>query len=144
MWIEAVHHIADLWKRSPANQLYSPRTTQVAKDVLTAEQFRAVVALLKLPRNPMVRVAVACAFRPTELLALRWRDLDVIVKTFVIRQTVYRGEIRNFTKTTEADEMAITLLTVPIPDMRLQTLIDYRGPRNKRQLLANDALDPGL
>ena len=92
----------------------------------------------------MVRVAVACAFRPTELLALRWRDLDVIVKTFVIRQTVYRGEIRNFTKTTEADEMDITLLTVPIPDMPLQTLIDYRGPRNKRQRLANDARDPGL
>jgi len=101
--------------RSPANKLDSPRTTQVAKDVVTAEQFRAVVAEPKLPYHPMVRVAVACAFRPTELLALRWRDLDVIVKTFVIRQTVYRGEIRNFTKTTEADEMDITLLTVPIP-----------------------------
>jgi integrase len=60
--------------RSPANKLDSPRTTQVAKDVVTAEQFRAVVAEPKLPHNPMVRVAVACAFRPTELLALRWRD----------------------------------------------------------------------
>jgi integrase len=101
--------------RHPANKLESPRTKQVAKDFLTAEQFRAVVAELKLPYNLMVRVAVACAFRPTELLALRWRDLDVIARTFVIRQTVYRGQIRNFTKTTEADEMDITLLTVPIP-----------------------------
>jgi integrase len=59
--------------RSPANKLESPRTKQVAKDFLTAEQFRAVVAELKLPYNLMLRVAVACAFPPTELLALRWR-----------------------------------------------------------------------
>jgi hypothetical protein len=66
-----------------------------------------VVAELKLPYNLMVCGAVACAFQPTELLARRWRDLDVIAKTFVIRQTVYRGEIRNFTNTTEADEMGV-------------------------------------
>jgi integrase len=115
--------------RSPANKLESPRTKQVAKDILTPEQFRAVIAELKLPYNLMVRVAVACAFRPSEILALRWNDLDVAARTFVIRQTVYRGEIRPYTKTTESDEQDKTLLTVPVPDTLLQALVDYRGPK---------------
>jgi integrase len=115
--------------KSPANKLESPRTKQVAKDILTPEQFRAVIAELNLPYNLMVRVAVACAFRPSELLALRWMDMDVAARTFVIRQTVYRGEIRPYTKTTEADEPDKTLLTVPIPDSLLQALVDYRGPK---------------
>ncbi len=41
--------------RSSASKLASPRTKQIAKDVLTAEQFREVVAELKLPYNLMVR-----------------------------------------------------------------------------------------
>lgn len=115
--------------KNPANKLESPRTKQVANDVLTPEQFRAVVAELKLPYNLMVRLAVACAFRASELLALRWRDLNVEAKTFRIRETIYRGEIRNFTKTTEADETDETLLTVPVPDSLLQALLDYRGTK---------------
>lgn len=71
---------------------------------LTPEQFRAVIAELKLPYNLMVRVAVACAFRPSELMALRWRDLDVAERLFRIREMVYRGEIRPYTKTAEPDE----------------------------------------
>jgi integrase len=77
--------------RSPANKLESPRTKQVANDVLTPEQFPAVIAELKLPYNLMVRVAVACAFRPSELIALRWRDLDVAERFFRIREMVLPG-----------------------------------------------------
>jgi integrase len=119
--------------RSPANKLESPRTKQVANDVLTPEQFRAVIAELKLPYNLMVRVAVACAFRPSELLALRWRDLDVAERLFRIRETVYRGELRPYTKTTEPDERDSALLTVPVPDDLVQALVDYRGP-NQREV----------
>jgi integrase len=113
--------------KNPANKLESPRTKQVANDVLTPEIFRAVVAILESPYDLMVRVTVACAFRPSELLALRWRDLDVEAKVFRIKQTVYRGEIRPYTKTTEADEQDATLLTVPVPDSLLEALREYRG-----------------
>ena len=68
-----------------------------------------------------------CAFRPSELLALRWRDLDVEAKVFRIRETIYRGELRPFTKTTSEDETDQTLLTVPVPDSLLQALLEYRG-----------------
>lgn len=115
--------------KNPAIALKSPLTKEVANDVLTPEQFRAVIAKLKLPYNLMVRVAVACAFRPSELLALRWRDLNVEAKTFTIRETVYKGAIRNFTKTTKADEKDKSLLTVTVPDALVHALVDYRGPK---------------
>ena len=117
--------------RSPANKLESPRTTAVSKDTLTIEQYRAVVKALEEPYDLMVQIAVACAFRPSELLALRWRDLDVKAQVFHIRETVYRGEIRPFTKTTEEGETNQTLLTVPIPDALIKALVEYRGLEDK-------------
>lgn len=115
--------------KNPANKLESPRTKNVANDILTPEIFRAVVATLKPPYDLMVLIAVACAFRPSELLALRWRDLDIEAKVFRIKETVYRGEITPYTKTKETDETDATLLTVPVPESLLQALLEFRGDK---------------
>jgi integrase len=71
----------------------------------------------------MVRVGVASAFRPSELLALRWRDLDVAERLFPIRETIYRGELRPYTKATEPDERDSALLTAPVPDDLVQARV---------------------
>ncbi len=67
-----------------------------------------------------------CAFRPSELLALRWRDFDPNNKSFTIRETYYRGALCPFTKTTEEDEQNLTLLTVGIPDPIVDDLVKFR------------------
>ena len=113
--------------KNPAKKLEMPRTKRVSKDVLTAEQFKAVLSELKSPYDLIVKIAIACAFRPSELLALRWKDLDEESKIFTIRETIYRGELRPFTKTTEADETDKSLLTVPVPDALIAELVEYRG-----------------
>jgi integrase len=116
----------DYLPKNPAHKLEAPRTKKVAKDTLTPEEFRAVLAELTEPYNLIVQIAVACAFRPSELLALRWRDLDAKARTFTIQETVYRGEIRPFTKTTEEGETDKTLLTVAVPDALVEALLRYR------------------
>ncbi len=119
--------------KSPAKNLEMPLTKRVSKEVLTIEQLKAVLAELKSPYDLIVKVAVACAFRPSELLALRWRDLDVDAKTFTIKETVYQGELRPYTKTTEADETDKTLLTVPVPAALLHDLLEYRGTMKSQE-----------
>jgi len=118
----------DYLQKNPAKRLEAPRTKHVEKTTLTPEQFRLVIAELDTMHSLMLRVCVACALRPSELLALRWRDFDFAACTFTLRETVYRGVLRPFTKTTEADEEDATLLTVAIPDALAQELNEFRGP----------------
>jgi integrase len=69
-----------------------------------------VLEELESPYDLLVKVGIGCALRPSELLALRWRDLDVKAKTFTIHETVYRGILRPYTKTTDKGETDKTLL----------------------------------
>lgn len=84
--------------------------------MLTPEQLSAVIAELDTKHSLLVRVCVFCAFRPSELLALRWRDFDPKDKVFHIRETIYQGVLRPFTKTTDANSTEEHLLTVAIPE----------------------------
>jgi integrase len=113
--------------KNPAKKLEVPRTKRVDKTVLTVEQFRAVIAELKHPYDLLFRVGIACALRPSELFALRWKDFNAEAGTFTLNQSVYRGEIRPFTKTTSEDETDLSLITVTIPRKLVQELTDYRG-----------------
>ena len=44
------------------------------------------------------------ALRPSELLALRWKDINLEKGLMTIRSTFYRGELRPYTKTGEEGE----------------------------------------
>ena len=50
----------------------------------------------------LVKVAVFCAFRPSELLALKWTDFDNERKMFTISGSIVRGIWRPYTKTTNS------------------------------------------
>jgi len=121
----------DYLLKNPAKKLEVPKTKRVDKTVLTAEQFRAVIAELESPYDLLFRVGVACALRPSELLALRWKDFDDKTGTFTLNQSVYRGQIRPFTKTTEEDETDQSLLTVAIPSKLVEDLIEHRGKQTR-------------
>jgi integrase len=122
----------DYISKNVANLLKIPNVRRVSKNTLTVEQFKAVLAELESPYDLIVKVAVACALRPSELLALRWRDLDTKAKKFTIRETVYKGKIRPYTKTTEEGETDQSLLTVPVPDELVKDLLAYRQKEERR------------
>ncbi len=117
----------DYIRKNPARNLTLPNTREVEKSTLTPSQFNAVLSELTPQFNLLVRVGAACAFRPSELLALRWRDFDPEARVFTIRETIYRGKLRTFTKTTKAGSREKHLLTVAIPDALAKELAEYRG-----------------
>jgi integrase len=49
--------------------------------------------------------------RPGEVLALRWREVDLSAGIISISRTIYRGTVRNFTKTTREGEVSQFPLT---------------------------------
>jgi integrase len=116
----------DYLRKNPAKTLKLPLTREVEKATLTPEVFNAVLSELTPQFSLLVRVGAACAFRPSELLALRWRDFDPKARVFTIRETIYRGKLRPFTKTTEAGSKETHLLTVAIPDALSKELAEYR------------------
>jgi integrase len=116
----------DYIRKNPARNLTLPNTREVEKVTLTAEQFNAVLSELDEKHSLLLRVGAACAFRPSELLALRWRDFDPEARVFTIRETIYRGVLRPFTKTTKAGSKEKHLLTVAIPDTLAKELAEYR------------------
>jgi integrase len=117
----------DYLRKNPAKKLVLPETREVEKATLTPAQFNAVLAELDEKHSLLLRVGAACAFRPSELLALRWRDFDPEARSFVIRETIYRGVLRPFTKTTKAGSKEKHLLTVAIPDALSKELVAYRA-----------------
>jgi integrase len=118
----------DYLVKNPAKKLVLPTTRKVDKTTLTVDQFIAVLGKLDRKHGLLVRVCVGCGFRPSELFALRWRDFDPLARTFTIRETIYRGVLRPFTKTTEEGSDETNLLTVVIPDDLATELSEYRGP----------------
>ena len=59
----------------------------------------------------MLRLILFTALRPSELFALKWKCIDLVQSTMTLHETVYRGKIRPYTKTT--DEGHAPRLAVP-------------------------------
>jgi len=106
----------DYLTKNPAKKLELPHTRAVCKATLTRKQLTAVLAELSPQINLLFRAGVIEALRPGELLALRWRDFDPDLKVFHIRETIYRGRLRPYAKTTREGSGEEHLLTVAIPD----------------------------
>jgi integrase len=107
----------DYIRKNPARTLRLPKLKTVAKPYLTLEQIKALLKA-SMPFGGMSRdtcvlqVALSTALRPSELFALRWRSIDLAKGTMTITETVYRGVLRGYTKTTEEGE--IQRLIVPV------------------------------
>ncbi len=123
IFAEAVEQ--DFLRKSPARLLRVPTLKPVKKTVLTPEQAKALLKEAKGIDRIILRLLLATGLRPSELFALEWRHFDVTNKLLEIAQSVYRGKLRDFTKTTDEDS-AQELTQVFLPDTIVTDLLAWR------------------
>ena len=69
---------------------------------LSWDQLRNVLASLPLKDRLILELDMTDALRPGELFGLRWRDFNRGDCLLELRETVFRGELRNWGKTRKA------------------------------------------
>jgi integrase len=124
----------DFVRKNSARLLRIPKLRPVRKAYLTEPEIRALMKATKY--QPMDRALLKLMFvagmRPSELFALRWRCFNHDYSMLTIHESVYRGVLRPFTKTTE--EGATELVTVYVPGVVAESLekwhanAKYYGP----------------
>jgi integrase len=121
----------DYCRKNPARRLRLPRLRTIKKPFLTMKQVKALLkAAVWYPRDlALLRFILVTALRPSELFALCWKCIDLDGGTLTITETVYRGVLRPFTKTTEDGEVQRLVVPVPALDALAEWLskTDYGG-----------------
>ncbi|HEY4842639.1 MAG TPA: site-specific integrase [Terriglobales bacterium] len=112
-------------RKNPARLLRLPKLKAVKKDFLSLEQIKALFKAAKWqPRDrTLLTVILVTALRPSELFALRWKCLDFAKDsaTVTLHETVYRGVLRPYTKTTEEGEMP----RLVVPEQAVIALLEW-------------------
>jgi integrase len=111
--------------KSPARLLRIPVLKPVEKPYLTQPQMHKLLKAAKGMDRLLLRVALVTALRPSELFALRWAAFDADKKLLRITESIYRGKVRQFTKTTDTDSRK-ELQVVFLPDILVTELEDWR------------------
>jgi integrase len=112
IFAEAVEQ--DYMLKNPARLLRIPVLKPVKKSFLTQEQVKTLLNAAKGMDRIILRLLVATGLRPSELFALEWKHFDAKHKLLHITQSIYRGELRDFTKTTDTDSgQALTQVFLP-------------------------------
>ncbi len=102
---QTVHHLrcalskvlgtAEEWgyiAENPTRKTRLPRRKdKYERPIITPEQIRLLVPNLSEPARSVVLLLLTTGFRVGELLALRWRDVDLEVGVLRVRETVYDG-----------------------------------------------------
>lgn len=112
-------------RKNPARLLRVPRLKPVRKVFLTLPEVKALLkAAIWQPRDrALLRLILVTALRPSELLALKWRDIDFKAGTMTLRETVYRGVVRLYTKTSEEGELP----RLVIPEPAVMALVEWHA-----------------
>jgi integrase len=113
--------------RLPARQLSRPPR------IITIEQFRSLLAALPEPVRTMVLLCGFTGVRAGELLALRWRHIDVERGVLQVRESVHRGgfgppKTRN------------SVRDLPLGNVALAALLEHR--KRSRQGRPEDLIFP--
>ena len=124
IYAEAVEQ--DYIRKSPARLLRLPQELKpVLKSVLTLEQIAALLAVATGMDRVILRLLLTTGLRPSELFALRWNDFDAENKLLRITESVYRGDLRGYTKTTGPSSRQ-ELTQVYLPDALVTELKEWR------------------
>jgi integrase len=112
-------------RKNPARLLRLPKLKAVRKDFLSLEQIKALFKAAKWqPRDrTLLTVILVTALRPSELFALRWKCIDFAKDsaTVTLHETVYRGVLRPYTKTTEEGDTPRLVL----PEQAVHALLEW-------------------
>jgi integrase len=93
----------DFLPKDPARKVEVPKQlADTDTTVLNWDQLRSVLAELSLKDRLILELDMTDALPPSELFGLRWRDLNYDECLLVLRETVYRGKLRNWGKTRKA------------------------------------------
>ena len=119
-------------RRDPARNLRVPIVKAIERPYLTEEEIKALLKATKWqPRDrALLHLILMTALRPSELFALRWSCLSADFQTATLKETVYRGKLRDFTKTTQPG--ATQYVTVFIPAAVAQTLLEWHAKAEYR------------
>ena len=95
---------------NPARTLKVPKLRPVLHPFLEMEEVKALLKAsmpfgMVTRDTCLLRLLLTTALRPSEAFALRWNCVDLKKGTLSIIETVYRGKIRNYGKTTEEGEI---------------------------------------
>jgi integrase len=117
----------DFVRKNPARLLRIPRLRPVRKNFPTEKDIKAMLKAAKYqPRDKaLLKLMLVTEMRPSELFALRWRCLSADYRTLTLLETVYRGVLRPFTKTTE--EGATEFITVFVPRVVADALTEWHS-----------------
>jgi integrase len=119
----------DIIRKNPARGLKMPKHMKpVAHPVLTVEEMQALLKAavplgVRTREYALLRLLYVVPLRPGELLALRWRDVDLSpdAATVKISRTIYKGKVRNFTKTTQEGEVQ----QLPLSELAAAALTEW-------------------
>jgi len=120
----------DYLRKDPTRLLRVPRNLKTTKrPFLSMDEIAMLLDAAKPFGVPTMEYAVlmlmlTTGLRPGEALALKWADLDLNpegTSTIQLRASVYRGKLRNFTKTREEGEDQRKIL----PVVAAQTLLHW-------------------
>lgn len=116
---------------NPARLLRVPKLKAVIRPWLTIPEIKALMKAT-VPWQPMENALLSLIFttamRPSELLALRWHCLDFKRARLTIEETVYRGKLRGYTKTSEEGDTEGR--TLHVPDSALVALAKWQELSN--------------
>jgi integrase len=112
--------------RSPVRRLQLPIVKSVSKPFLTEDEIKKLLARTQGRDRLLLRLVLTTALRPSELFALRWSCFQPQKNLLLITESVYRGKLRPFTKTTDSDSRQ-NLLKVFLPSILVNELQSSRN-----------------
>jgi integrase len=78
---------------NPAHRVkFPPKPPAAERRILTAKDFRKLLAELNEPLRSMVMLCVLTGLRIGELCALRWRSVDFLARTLKVTESVFQGQ----------------------------------------------------
>jgi integrase len=114
------HAIRHEWAaRNPITAVRTSAKRLRTPDILTAEEFQALLLELSQRERLMVLLDAITGLRRGELIALRWRDIDLVLKQANVTHSVWRN-VEGDTKT-EASRKP-----VPLPALVVEELKKWR------------------
>jgi integrase len=105
--------------RNPIEDVRTSTKRQHIPDILTAEEFQALLSELSQRERVMVLLDGSTGLRRGEMIALRWQDIDFDLQQANVTRSIWRNVIGN-TKT-EASKKP-----VPLHPMVLEALKEWR------------------
>jgi integrase len=111
----------DYVRKSPARLLRIPDLKPIEKPFLSLEQIKKLLDKAEGMDRTLLRLLLVTGLRPSELFALTWKSFDPDKKLLHITESIYRGKIRPYTKTTDKNSRS-SLQIVFLPDMLVTEL----------------------